>query len=121
MDRHELENFDNISFPIVNKHYFDTTNLPKETVKEYERKATKQDRAILDYMETYKLIEMTSEDIEINQVLPEGTPITSIRRAICNLHNMGYIEQCKQKEGRYGRMIYTYKFRSNVPKHVSEK
>jgi len=47
---------------------------------------------------------------EIGSLFHPNTPITSIRRAICNLKKEGIIEVVGKKNGQFNRPIFTYQY-----------
>jgi hypothetical protein len=91
-------------------HYHQTQLLSKEQEEQYEAQAASQDRIILRYFERNPGLHITCEDILQSGILPKSTPITSIRRALTNLHKkFRVIEEVGQRDGRYGRPITRYK------------
>lgn len=81
--------------------------LSESESKVLNDRAKSQEAKILDFL-AVKRIEVTAEDVQ-RMVLP-ACPITSVRRALTNLMNKGFIEKLEtKKKGRYDVNIHLYK------------
>jgi len=88
--------------------YHKTVEQPEQLTLGYEAKARKQEDVIL---EIYQGI---NEDLTASQVYAYCQvykwPLTSVRRAISNLQERGYLSiQKETKDGIYGRPEHFYK------------
>ena len=102
--------------------YFNTTEEPKERVKEYKAKAQTQEQKILSIFGYYNE-PLTAE--HVHRHFDSSTPLTSIRRAITVLatgrevtdpdnmneiiYEPGKLEKAGKVKGQYGRNIHTWK------------
>jgi len=87
--------------------FYNTTNLKGEELKEAKTQTLKQDQIIL---KAFKPNSMNSAWLMFNaNVLPQGTPITSYRRACNTLVEKGKIEVIGKRKGNLGKPENTYK------------
>ena len=102
--------------------YFNTTEEPREKVKQYKAKAQTQEDKILSIFRYFDK-PLTAEDI--HKHFDSSTPLTSIRRAITVLatgrevtdsenmneiiYEAGKLEKAGKVKGQYGRNIHTWK------------
>lgn len=55
--------------------------------------------------------EYTPDQVWQRLYMRSMTPITSVRRAITNLTNLGYLEKTdKQRKGMYGKQVYVWRY-----------
>ena len=104
-------------------NYFNTTEEPKERVKEYKAKAQTQEDKILHVFESID-IPLSAEAVH-RYFYNQNVPLTSIRRAITVLatgreitdpdnmneiiYEPGKLEKAGKVKGQYGRNIHTWK------------
>ena len=87
--------------------YHNTNGEASPVLERSERKASRQEDVILQLFKRGG--EYTPD--EVWQKLYAGTmvPITSVRRAITNLTNLGQLEKTdKQRVGMYGKQVYVW-------------
>lgn len=89
--------------------FYNTVGLLGERKREARRSATSQQRKILDYFAAYPTSGFTPFEIQ-EAVLPEA-PITSVRRAITNLTNLGRLQKTVLVEERFGLPNHRWRFR----------
>ena len=90
--------------------FFNTTKLKGESLKTSKKNSKSQDMKILDFFRLNKDIKMSPSYVH-KSLFNELTPLSSIRRAITNLSNSGYLLKCKDMiEGNYGKLEHTWKF-----------
>ena len=97
-------------FDELNK-YFNTTGLKGKELKQHEFRTGTQNRLILDCFKERPDMELTPFEVRVmtHQIY---TPITSIRRAMTTLTDMGYLVKTqKRKPGEYGELNYTWKLK----------
>jgi len=86
-------------------------NTNKSTTEEAEAeniKTNKQENSIMDYFQNNSPYEFTP--FEINDAVLFATPITSVRRAMTNLTDKGFLEKTDRlKIGRYGKKNHVWK------------
>ncbi len=81
-----------------------------EQLEQYEDKANKQDKKILNFFECHHHQSFTPADIHL--VFGQQFPLTSIRRAITNLTKAGKLELTGEtRKGLYGRENNTWKLK----------
>ena len=97
----------------TNKVYFDTTG---ENNQAYHKIAQTQNEKILSFFEKYSGKQISASMIEINSVLNDNTPITSIRRALNTLERENKIYRVGKTMGWYGRKEFTYRLVENKGK-----
>jgi len=86
--------------------FHNTTLEEYGLLKEYSLKAERQEKHILKYMNEHPFSSFTSEDLEC--LFPTQTPLTSIRRAMCNLKRDNKIVVIGKKTGQFNRPIFEY-------------
>jgi hypothetical protein len=96
------------------KYFYNTTGESGATLGGFSLIAEDQERMVLDFIRKNPDTPFTSEDVAI--LFPPQTPITSIRRAVCNLKQMGEIKVVGKKIGMFKRPIFVYEY--NKPKEV---
>lgn len=90
-----------------------TTGEDNKSLEVSETKAIRQEDKILKYFKEHPDMALSSEHIWHNVYLSDlmnNTPLTSCRRAICNLVRDGHLSICGKTLGSYGKAIFTYKF-----------
>ena len=92
--------------------YYNTTGENKETVKTYRKINTKQDKRVLDIIKNER--KPFSASLiwrkHLHKYLMKTCPITSIRRSINTLKNLGYITETGNRvPGMYGRNENEYR------------
>ena len=88
--------------------YFDTNNEIGETLKKSREKALTQEDLILKFFDLHTKRSYTPFEIQ-RRVLPD-CPITSVRRAMTCLADLGVLEKTdRMKAGEYGKMNHTWK------------
>lgn len=86
--------------------YYNTTN-EKELLCEFVNKAKTQNDEVLAIYKKHKMISPATCWIIFGK---DRAPLTSIRRSINTLTNMGYLEKCETKvTGIYGRKEYQWR------------
>ena len=87
--------------------HFNTTNLSGSELKRREIKAGTQNAIVLAFFRRHPDGEFTPFDVQ--PILP-FTPITSVRRSITTLTDLGYlVKTSNRKPGIYGELNYTWK------------
>jgi hypothetical protein len=90
--------------------YYNTTHLTGFELKESRRKANTQEDRILTFFEKNADKAFSPEDIQIYCMMA-NRPLTSVRRAITNLTNNGYLRKTNDmKPGIYGKPVHTWEF-----------
>ncbi len=87
--------------------YYNTTAITDQERQTYERKAKSQEKEIMKWMKVF-CAPVSAEDIKTYVTEFKNTPITSVRRALHNLKDLGLIAEAGQKKGDYGRPVTTY-------------
>ena len=90
------------------KSYHDSLREIQINKKEYELKAGKQDAIVLaifkSFPDLYIAPSVLHDALIIEKLIPSGTPLTSIRRALTNLTDRKLlIKTDKKQKGNYGR------------------
>ena len=96
----------------MNKHYFNTTAESAQIELDFERKAVKQEAAILSILQRYN---RGFTCFDLLPLLPNNTPVTSIRRALTLLHQAGLIHRIGRRKEMYGRSNYVYGIKAPSP------
>lgn len=92
--------------------YKDSTNESGVTLDEYENKAKKQDDLILALFRKFPLVPMTPPEVNVLLGTNSHMLLTSVRRSLNSLTNLGYLERLDSKrKGIYGRMNYQWKLK----------
>lgn len=88
--------------------FYNTIDLDQKIFQQCIRKASKQQEKVIAVFEASKDKFLTA--FEVSYALRDTYPITSIRRALTDLKDMGILEKTtKQKVGKYGKPNYCYK------------
>ena len=110
-------------FPLFVKHikynemtYFNTTKETGSDLKSNANKSNKQDDLIKSFFKLNPGYEVTASDVWINVFETAFTPLTSIRRSINTLMNLGVIKQVLDEDSKplkrvcnlYGRKVFVY-------------
>lgn len=90
-------------------NYYNTTAESGEELKENSQRAVNQCRLILNAFRNNPHRTFTPECFKSIII----APLTSVRRAISDLHKDGYLERFGKVKGMYGRNIYQYKYKSH--------
>jgi len=91
--------------------YYNTTNEQGEDLRELMNKAINQQDRIVDFFKSNKGKELTPPEV-LREIFNINTPLTSVRRAITNATNQGFLVQTgNKKQGSYGRSNYCWKYR----------
>ena len=91
--------------------YFNTTNEKGEELKRNHAKAITQDQRIFNIYNAER-VPLTPYDIYI--MMGDGTPITSIRRAINTLTAEDKLIKTNiKRKGMYGKLNYAWELRRN--------
>ena len=94
--------------------YFNTNREKGETLNKSEEKAKNQEDIILDIFKANKAL-TASDTYQIYE--NKLVPLTSIRRAITNLTDKGYlIKTKKMKFGLYGKREHYYQLKTKEDK-----
>ena len=91
--------------------YFNTIGLKGKELKVREFRTGTQNKLILDCFKERPGMELTPFEVRVmtHQIY---TPITSIRRAMTTLTDMGYLVKTQtRKLGEYGELNYTWKLK----------
>ena len=101
--------------------FFNTINLNGNDLKKSIMKAESQGNRILGIMSDLQVAVTPAEVHQIYTGIFNDVPITSIRRAITNLTNLGYLKKTEFKAvGNYGAINYKWIVASSVS-FVGEK
>lgn len=85
--------------------FHNTTNLVGQHLARAESKAQTQEDVVLAVFDASRSGMLTPEDVLPH--MPQGTPLTSVRRAISNLTERGLLRKTSQmREGKYGATIH---------------
>jgi Fe2+ or Zn2+ uptake regulation protein len=88
------------------KHYYKTTEMSMNEYLQSILQGQKQEEVILKIFKDYK---QKFTAWEVNKLLNDHYPITSVRRAITNLTDQGYLNKTKiVKIGRYGKGCHAW-------------
>lgn len=90
--------------------YHNTNKETGNTLAKSNKKANGQEMVILRYFRANHNANLSPEDI-LNEVdFGKPIPITSIRRAMTNLSNEGFLSKTSiMKKGNYGKQVHTWK------------
>jgi hypothetical protein len=103
---------------IEEKGWHDTTRPPKKKLEKYNKKAHKQQDIIREFFIAHPHVLYSPEDIH-RILFDYDTPLTSIRRAITNLTDAGYLVKTRRmKRGKYGVDIHTWVY---IPEYAQRK
>lgn len=93
-------------------NFHNTNNETGAVLERSEAKVRTQEDRILDHFRRGG--EHTPDEVW-GHLFKNGTPLTSVRRAITNLTNDGYLEKTeRQRIGMYGKQVYTWRY-ARVP------
>jgi Fe2+ or Zn2+ uptake regulation protein len=103
----------------IKKHFGFYHNTNKESGKKLitsKTKASKQELKVLKFFQSNNSTERyTPEDILNNVDFGKEVPITSVRRAITNLTNAGYLRKTEvMRTGQFGKQIHTWQINDSV-------
>ena len=88
--------------------YYNTTRMSGSDLSEAKKKAASQDAIILEFFQAGG----SWTPSEVNRVLLQNTPITSVRRSITNLTEAGLLVKTEeQRMGPYKRPEYVWRIR----------
>jgi predicted ArsR family transcriptional regulator len=88
--------------------YYNTTNVNGQDLRDYRARAKSQEELILVHFQT-RGGEWSPSQI-LQRVFTDGTPITSVRRAMTNLTDQGYLFKTGHKcRGMFGRPEYLWR------------
>ncbi len=88
--------------------YHNTTEQSGPLLRDYQDKANTQEHRILDFFEAYKAGAFSPSEVW-QHVFQRSVPITSVRRGISELTDMGKLSKTdKQVKGEYGRPEYKW-------------
>lgn len=88
------------------KVFYNTTGEVGTTLADFTVIAEEQRNRILEYAKKHPNLKFTSEDIAF--LFHPNTPLTSIRRAVCDLKKVGEIIVVGKKNGMFNRPIFEY-------------
>ena len=88
--------------------FYNTTQEHGQPLSDYMVLAKDQERKIIAYLKRNPNKAFTTEDLLF--LFPVVTPITSIRRAVCNLKKAGKIAIVDKAMGSYKRPIFVYQY-----------
>jgi hypothetical protein len=91
------------------KSFHNTTGETGTTLDDFVVQAEEQEERILEYVTKHPNLQFTSENLEY--LFPGNTPLTSIRRAVCNLKRKGEVRVVGKSLGKFNRPIYLYQFK----------
>ena len=91
--------------------FYNTANLQGDALKEHKFRAGRLNRRVLDFYKSHSYENYTPW--EVNRALGvNSAPITSIRRAISDLTNMGYLIRTNiQRPGQYKEPCYGWQLK----------
>lgn len=91
--------------------YFNTTSLSGPALTARKERIGGQNRKVLAYFRAHPESYYTPFNIQDN-LFGEDVPITSIRRAMTTLTELGYLEKTDiRKPGRYGEVNYCWRLK----------
>lgn len=98
--------------------FHNTVELQQPNYVAADVKAYTQDQLILNFFQQHKDRDFTPcevyETLLATCTIDKRTPITSIRRAMCNLTTAKYLEKTQNKRtGIYGMVNFTWKLNTN--------
>jgi hypothetical protein len=100
------------------KVFYNTTGEVGTTLADFTVAAEEQQARILEYAKKNRDLIFTSEDLAF--LFRPNTPITSIRRAVCNLKKAKEIQVVGRKMGMFNHPIFAYQYCGKVSASVSE-
>ena len=88
--------------------YYNTNKLTSEECHEARKKCGRQEESILRLMNARYGVPMSPEEV-LNALRWVNTPLTSVRRAITNLTEKGYLRKTNlMVMGMYGKPTHTW-------------
>lgn len=90
------------------KVFYNTTGETGTTLDDFTVIAEEQRNRILEYAKKHPNLKFSSEDVAF--LFPPNTPLTSIRRAVCDLKKVGEITVVGKKTGMFNRPIFEYQY-----------
>jgi hypothetical protein len=94
------------------KVFYNTTGEVGTTLADFTVAAEEQQARILEYARKNPDLIFTSEDLAF--LFKPNTPITSIRRAVCNLKKVKEIHVVGKKMGVFNHPIFAYQYCGKV-------
>ena len=90
--------------------YYNTNKESGKTLFTSKTKANKQELKVLKFFQSNNRDEkFSSEDVLAQVDFGRNVPITSVRRAITNLTQAGYLKKTSfMKKGTFGKQIHTW-------------
>ena len=96
------------------KHFFNTIKETQQTLKNSNQKAATQEETIMDIFRNDPEALHTPNDVA--RISGLNCPLTSIRRAMSNLYNNGFLTKTStMKMGTYGKMVHCYSIKTEEP------
>lgn len=95
--------------------YYNTNRERNPVLMQSQLKALSQQEIILlSFMKSHTPDSFTPDEIHEIIFIDNGTPPTSVRRAITNLTNAGHLVKTdKKRMGRYGKMVHTWRYNAD--------
>ena len=90
--------------------YHNTTDLAGRDLSTATSRAGSQDLRVLLFFQHNSKFAFSAEEIQ-RIVLPDA-PLTSARRAVSNLCNLGKVEKVGTTNGQFGRPVYLWKYQA---------
>lgn len=104
-------------FSLIKKDSYHNTNKEKgSTLITSKTRANKQELRVLKFFQSNDSTERYSPEDILEQVdFGKSIPITSVRRAITNLTNAGYLRKTSvTKTGQFGKQIHTWQINDSI-------
>jgi len=87
--------------------YYNTNEESGDTLSHSEQQARMQQTLVLAFFQARPLRRFAPH--EVHRSMPEGTPLTSTRRAITNLTTQGHLEKTQEmRPGTFGKQVHTW-------------
>jgi len=84
--------------------YYNTTKETGNDLETYKCKASNQDETLLNHFKNNRGVKYSASELWINLFETETTPLTSCRRSLNTLKELGLIDKLDDKKtGIYGR------------------
>jgi hypothetical protein len=107
----DLTLFDQMDIKIPIERFHNSIHLEGDELRKRERKTKAQNWLILEYFRVHEYENFTPFEIQKRMGF-DNIPITSIRRAISDLTEMGYLVKTDVKRpGIYGESNYCWKLK----------
>ena len=95
-------------FKSVFNRFHNTTEIQGPELIKREMRTGSQNKAILAFFRRHPVLNLTPFEIQ-HAIHLEGTPITSIRRALSDLTKLGYLVKTDiKRKGNYGADCYCW-------------